>query len=106
MDEGEGQPERLWDLARLRLGDSTPTLHTRLTLREKPLPTQRLGLERGEAGEGWMVEGGRGGRGGHVVVVVDAEVLEEVEEKLVEHVGFWSISFSGTDFWVHQFLHT
>ena len=39
-----------------------------------------------------MVEGGRGGRGGHGVVVVDAEVLEEVEEKLVEHVGFWSIS--------------
>ena len=49
-----------------------------------------------------VVEGGRGGRGGHDVVVVDAEVLEEVEEKLVEHVGFWSISFSGTDFWVHQ----
>ena len=49
-----------------------------------------------------MVEGGRGGRGGHGVVVVDAEVLEEVEEKLVEHVGFWSIFFSGTKFWVHQ----
>ena len=49
-----------------------------------------------------MVEGGRGGRGGHDVVVVDAEVLEEVEEKLVEHVGFLGISFSGGDFWVHQ----
>ena len=49
-----------------------------------------------------MVEGGRGGRGGHDVVVVDAEVLEEVEEKLVEHVGFWGISFSGRDFWVYQ----
>ena len=49
-----------------------------------------------------VVEGGRGGRGGHDVVVVDAEVLEEVEEKLVEHVGFLGISFSGGDFWVHQ----
>ena len=49
-----------------------------------------------------VVEGGRGGRGGHDVVVVDAEVLEEVEEKLVEHVGFLGISFSGRVFWVHQ----
>ena len=49
-----------------------------------------------------MVEGGRGGRGGHVVVVVDAEVLEEVDEKLVEHVGFWSIFSMVQIFWVYQ----
>ena len=51
-----------------------------------------------------MVEGRRGGRGGHGVVVVDAEVLEDVEEELVEHVGFGSISFSSIDFWVHQVI--
>ena len=49
-----------------------------------------------------VVEGGHGGRGGHGIVVVDAEVLEEVEDKLVEHVGFLGISFSGRVFWVHQ----
>ena len=51
-----------------------------------------------------MVEGRRGGRGGHGVVVVNAEVLEDVEEELVEHVGFGSISFSSIDFWVHQVI--
>ena len=50
------------------------------------------------------VGGGRGGRGGHGVVVVDAEVLEDVEEELVEHVGFGSISFSSIDFWVYQVI--
>ena len=63
MDEGEGQPERLWDLARLILRDSTPTLHTRLTLRENLYPLKDWDLRGVRLGRGGWWRGGVAGGG-------------------------------------------
>ena len=89
LDEGEGQPERLWDLARLRLllKDDYPLcltphrLHTSTssTQTNTHAHTRTWDLRGVDASGGGKREWGEGGLGGREEVEDADELVEEVE---------------------------